>query len=203
MRVSIRSIIILLVILAISVGIVFAFNYSAVSRAVKPWTVITPQSFTDTKNINVGDIVQITGTPDLLNAVSLEDRDTSTSLSYYVPLKEYGANFVVQIKKSKLHTSSQTFVGTVDGLTNTAFGTRIRNSLNKPVELSDADRSELDPDTINILTQQTTNEFSSKTLIINDGDIPDTNAVYANIAFWSALLFAAVTTLLRRFIFKK
>jgi len=201
MRLNLKTIIILLVLFALSIFVVYLFNASAVAKATTPHSVVTPETFTDTKNISAGDVIEITGTPDLLNAVSMEDRNTNNALLYYVPLKEYGVNFVVEIKKSKLRTESQTFTGTVEGLTNTEFGTRIRNSLNKPVELSDADRGELDSETINILTDQTTNEFTSKTLIVQDGKIPDPGSVYANIIFWATLLFAAIVTLFRRFIF--
>ncbi len=202
MRFSFRSIILLIIILAISIGVVVFLNREALAKATAIRRQITPDNFSGTKDINLGEIVEIKGTPDLLNAVSLEKKDSGEAVWYYAPLKEYANNFVVQIKKSKLKSEQQTFVGTVISLTKTDYDTRIRNVLNKPVELNDNDRGDLDADTIQLLTDQTTKDFNSKTLLVQDGETIDMNSLYGYIAFWSALLFIGFTTFARRYIFR-
>lgn len=202
MRITLRAIIILIVIAALAVGAVYLLNKPSLDQALSARKVVTPEDTTAIDSINFGDVVEVTGTPDLLNAVSLEDRNGGEVYSYFVPLKEYGTTFVVEMKKSKLRTELQTFAGITDGLARTEHDTRIKNRLNKPVELDDQDRADLDADTIEILTNQTTNEFTSKTILLFDGQVPDPGSVYAGIIFWSSLLFVAVVTTLRHYIFR-
>lgn len=202
MRINVRSIFLLVTIAGLSAGVVFLLNKGALDQASSTRKVVTPGDTTAIESIKFGDVVEITGTPDLLNAVSLEDRNGGTVYTYFVPLKEYGTTFVVQAKKSKLRTELQTFVGTTAGLASTEHETRIKNRLNKPVELDDQDRADLDADTIQILTDQTTNEFTSKTILIFDGEVPDAGSVYAGILFWGSLLFVAIATALRHYIFR-
>lgn len=201
LKVSPKSIIYLLILAAVIYGAVFILNKGNLDKVSAPRTTISPDKLVDTKDINFGDVIEITGTPDLLNSVSMEDKDSSEVLTYYVPFKEYGTNYVVQIKKTKLRSEPQTFTGIATGLTTTEHENRIRNRLNRPVELSDQDRVDLDPDTIEILTNQTTNEFTSKTILIQDEKLPDANQVYASIAFWGSLAFLGVATIFRRTIF--
>lgn len=201
MHISFRSIILLLIVLAASVGVSYAWHKSELDSALHTKVAITPDNVVAVNDISEGDVVEIKGTPDLLNAVSMEDRDSGEVLTYYVPLKEYGTNFVVQIDKAKLRTEEQTFTGIAIGITHTNLENRIRNRLNKPIELNDSDRADLDADTIQALTNQTTNEFTAKTLMIQDGQIPDASGIYATIAFWGVLIFLALSTLLRKLIF--
>lgn len=201
MKITSKSIIWSAAVLGIAAVGVFILNSDELELASRQVKNITPDTFAGTKDINYGDIVQLTGTPDLLNAVGLEDRTTGNIYEYYVPLQEYDSNFIIQIKKSKLRTELQTFTGVVTGLTREEYSTRIRNVLNKPVELTDDDRAELDSDTIQILSEQTTRDFTSKTLMVIDDQIPDVNSVYANIVFWSLLLGVAGVTFFRHQIF--
>lgn len=202
MRFTFRSIILLVVLLAISLGVVVFFNRDSLVKANTAHKQITPDTFSGTKDINLGEILEVKGTPDLLNAVSMEKKENGEAVWYYAPLKEYGNNVVVQIKKAKLKSEQQTFVGTAISLTKTEYDTRIRNVLNKPVELNDNDRGDLDADTIQLLTDQTTKDFNSKTILVQDGETVDVNSLYGYIAFWTALLFIGLTTLGRRYIFR-
>ncbi|MCA9379080.1 hypothetical protein KC640_01505 [Candidatus Dojkabacteria bacterium] len=202
MRITPRAIILLLLFAALAGGVVFLLNKGQLDQASSARIVVSPEDTTAVETINFGDVVEVTGTPDLLNAVSLEDRNGGEIYEYFVPLKEYGTTFVVQIKKSKLRTEQQTFTGITTGLASTEHDTRIKNRLNKPVELDDQDRADLDADTIEILTEQTTNEFTSKTILIFDGEVPEPANVYTSIFFWSVLLFMAAVTALRHYIFR-
>ncbi len=202
MRITFRSFLLTVILGAICFGVVYLLNKEGIDKSQAPVIEITPEKVVDTKDINFGDIVSIVGTPDLLNAVSLESREGDEVYYYFVPLKEYGTSYVVEIKQGKLLSELQTFVGSAVSLTGTEHESRIRNRLNKPVELSDDERENLDAETIEILTDQTTNDFTSKAVLIRDGNVPDLDAIYANIAFWGALLTATMLTFARRYIFR-
>lgn len=181
--------------------IVTAINWGEISRVTGPVKQVTPDNFTGIKDVATGQIIQITGTPDVLNAVSMEGRNDSLAVYYYVPLKEYGTNFIVRVKKTKLNSTTQTFTGEVIGLTQTEYDARIRTALNKPVTLTDTERAELDTQTINDLTDQTTNNFSGATLLVLEGEIPDPGVTISNVIFWSFVLFIVLTTTFRKFVF--
>lgn len=201
LKVNTKSIIYLVILAVVIYGAVFVLNKGNLDKVSAQRITITPENVVATKDINFGDVVEITGTPDLLNAVSMEDKDDAEIFTYYVPFKEYGTNYVVQMRKTKLRSEQQTFAGIATGLVSTAHENRIRNRLNRPVELTDQDRVDLDPDTIEILTNQTTNEFTSKTILIQDEKLPSADQVYASIAFWGTLAFLGVATVFRRTIF--
>lgn len=189
--------------LALVIGVaVFVLNKRELDRISSPRIQINAQQVLDTKDVPFGQIVEITGTLDLLNAVSMEDKDSGDVTKYYVPFKEYGTNYVVEIPKTKLRSDIQTFTGIATGLTQTEHDTRIRNRLNRPVELTDQDRVDLDSETIQILTDQTTNEFTSKTILIRDGNVPTVNDVYASMLFWGSLAFLSIATVFRNIIFR-
>lgn len=202
MRFTFRSLILLIIFLALSIGMVAFFNRDSIVKANSSHYKITPDTFGGVDAVPTGEIVEVTGTPDLLNAVSLEKKENGEAVYYYVPLKEYGTSIVVRIKKAKLKSESQTFIGTVTGLTKTEYDTRIRNVLNKPVELTDNDRGDLDADTITLLTDQTTKDFNSKSLLLIDGETIDTGSLYAYITFWTVILFAGGVTMFRHYIFR-
>lgn len=191
-----------LVLAALSYAAMFLLNKGELDRVSAPRISISPDKVVDAQDIPFGAVVEIKGTPDLLNAVSMEDKDSNAVLTYFVPFKEYGTNYVVEVKQNKLRSTEQTFTGTATGLTQTQHENRIRNRLNRAIELSDDDRADLDADTIQILTDQTTNEFTSKTLIIQDEKLPDANRVYATVIFWGTLLLLGATTLFRKSIFQ-
>jgi hypothetical protein len=184
-----------------SAVIVTAINWGEISRVTGPVKQVTPENFTGIKDITTGQIIQITGTPDVLNAVSMEGRNDNLAVYYYVPLKEYGTNFIIRVKKTKLNSSPQSFTGQVIGLTQTEYDARIRTALNKPVTLTDTERAELDTQTINDLTEQTTNNFSGATLLVLEGEIPDPGVTVSNVIFWSFVLFIVLTTTFRKFVF--
>lgn len=191
----------LLILGAVIAGAVFALNKRELDRVNAPKVEINPQKVVETKDVAFGQIVEITGSLDLTNAVSMEDKDNANVIKYFVPFREYGTNYVVEISKAKLRSDTQTFVGVATGLTQTEHENRIRNRLNRPVELSDQDRVELDAETIQILTDQTTNEFTSKTVLIRDGQVPRQEDVFASMLFWWVLAFLAAVTLARKSIF--
>jgi hypothetical protein len=198
----IRTGIIMLIIAAISFGGVLLFHSTELGKFQRKNVVITPDTFAGTDQIELGSIVEITGTPDLLNAVSLEERNTNKVITYYVPLKEYDTNFVIEVKKANLRSEQQTFIGEVNGINKTYFDKRIKNVLNKPVELSDEDRAELDPDTIELLVKDTTKEFPNKALLINDGKVPMVSQLIASLIFWTVIVWTVIATLFRRVVFK-
>lgn len=198
-----RTLVIIAILAGISTAAVVALNATALSRASKPATIIPSEGFSlDGSGINPGDVVQVTGTPDLLNAVAMENRSDKKILANFVPLKEYGSSFVIRVRTSQLRSEVQTFEGSVQTITELGYDNRLRSVINKPVEFSDADRAELDAETISLFTDQTTNQFPAKTLVVLDGDIPEATAVYASVAFWSVCLTVALATIMRSYVFK-
>lgn len=185
-----------------SAVVVTAVNWGEISRVTGPVRQITPENFTGVKDITPGQIVQVTGTPDVLNAVSMEGRNDNLAVYYFAPLKEYGTNFIVRVKKTKLNSNSQTFTGQIIGLTQTEYDARIRTALNKPVTLTDTERAELDTQTINDLTEQTTNNFTGATLLILEGEIPDPGVTVSNVIFWTFVLFIVLVTTFRKYVFQ-
>ncbi len=192
----------MLILVGIAGVISYVFHSGEVARLQQQNLIITPDTFSGTGEIELGRIVEITGTPDLLNAVSLEERNSEKALSYYVPLKEYGTNFVVQMKRERLTSDQQVFIGEVNGINKTEFEKRIKTVLNKPVELSDDDRAELDPETIELLVNETTKDFPNKALIVVDGQIPENAQIVSGVVFWATIISIALITLFRRRVFK-
>lgn len=192
----------LTVIFGVAAGVAYVFHGEQVGKLSAQNIVITPDTFSGTRDIPLGSIVEITGTPDLLNAVTMEERNTGRGLSYFVPLKEYGTNFVVELRSSKLRSETQKFIGEVTGINQTDYDKRIKAVLNKPVELNDADRAELDPDTIDLLIKDTTVEFPNSALILFDGQVPEQGNVLTSIGFWTIIIGISLTTIFRRSVFK-
>ena len=201
-------------IVVISFGVVYFIFQDELDIATRPVKVITADNYTSNvkSQIEYGDTVQITGTPNLLNQVSqegdilLEDGDTTQGIQYhYAGLKEYGFDFVVRITPGKLFAEEQTFTGRVDGLTKTEFGNRIKNSLNKPLSFEDGVNEEasreLDEESQQQIADQSEANFTSSTLLILDNDIPDENEVYLTMLFWGALMSTFFITLFRKSIF--
>lgn len=188
-------------IVAVSTGIVVAVNSRELARVTAQVKLITKDNFQGPKDITIGSVISIQGTPDVINAVSMELRNDDTAIAYFAPLQEYGKNFVVRIKRSQLQSRMQTFTGEVVGLTQTEYQNRIRTELNKPVRLTDQDRADLDAQTIQELQDKTTNDFSSATLLIQDGQVPSASVTYSNIAFWSVILSIVFITIFRKKIF--
>lgn len=202
MNAAIRAILLIVILVAASGGIVYIFNSDEISTANRENLVITPDTFAGTSEIELGRVVEITGTPDLLNAATLFERNSDKVIAYYVPLKEYGTNFVVEIDRSRLSSEQQTFIGEVDGINKTEYEKRIKTVLNKPVELTDDDRAELDPETIETLLEETTQDFPNKALLVFDGQVPQESQVLSNVVFWSVILSVLLITLFRRVIFR-
>lgn len=201
--ISIRSIVLLVMLFGISLTVSYILNKEQIDLATSEIKVITSDTFAGVESISKGDVIKLIGTPDRLNAISLEDRNSGAAFKYYVPLKEYGINFVVETSKIKLKNEEQSFIGVITGINDTEFESRIRNALNKPVELTDEDRLELDADTIAMLTEETTNQFTSKTLLLIDDELPNINNVYTYVVFWAAIIWAAAANMFRKSIFGK
>ncbi|BCX13479.1 MAG: hypothetical protein KatS3mg085_011 [Candidatus Dojkabacteria bacterium] len=198
----------------ISFGIVYGLYMDQIASVQKPVTKITPENYSPSikQQIEYGDIVEITGTPDLLHQVSqegeIESEDGSKTEGiqyYYVGLKEYGYDFVVRINPGKLFSETQTFKGKVTGLTQTDFGNRIKNSLNKPINFQDSVNKEaakeLDVEFQEEIAQQSEANFTSSTLLILDNEIVNKNDIYAKVFFWGVLLDIFLIAVFRKVVF--
>ena len=211
----IRTIFYILLFTAISAVVVYIFNKGILDAANRPLDTITSENYNDTvkNNIQIGDTVQITGTPNLLyqieqinNAISTSSSgDDKTPQYYYVGLKEYNFDFVVRIIPGKLFAKPQTFTGKVVGLAQTEFGTRIKNSLNKPISFEESVNkdaaAELDDEAKDQISEKSKANFTNATFLVLDGDIIDTNQTYLNIVFWTIILAIFLITLFRRRVF--
>ncbi len=212
-----KTIFYILLFTVISAGIVYLLNKSTLDAANRPLDTITPENYNDTvkNNIQIGDTVQITGTPNLLyqieqinNAISTgtnQSGDDKIPQYYYVGLKEYNFDFVVRILPGKLFAKPQTFTGKAVGLAQTEFSTRIKNSLNKPISFEESinkDASaELDDEAKSQISEKSKATFSNATLLVMDGDIIDTNQTHLNIIFWTIVLSIFLITLFRKRVF--
>lgn len=207
----IKSIAYITLIVAGSFLAVYLLNKGYLDTAQKEVVEINPDKFSeDSKNaIEYGDIVKITGTPNLLQQVSQEPTKTSDlsdkTTYYYVGLKEYGFDFVVKVKKGKVVSESQTFIGKVTGLSNTEFGSRIKNSLNKPINFDDSVNQEiskeLDQESKDKISTQSEAKFTDTTLLVLDEEVIDLNGIYTNIIMYSVVLSVFFITLFRKRIF--
>lgn len=202
----------IIVIVVISFVAIFFLNKSTLDKASRPVKEIEPANYTEAikKQIEIDDTVSIKGTPNLLNQVSQESLVTGSTSEreidyYYVGLKEYGFDFVVRIIPGKLKAEEQTFVGRVTGLASTEFGTRIKNSLNKPINFDESVNSqasnELDAESKEQLSQKSEANFTNATLLIMDEEVVEYSTVFGTIVFWTAILSVFLVTLFRRKIF--
>lgn len=209
-----KAIFLIALITTISTGIVYIFYQDDLDAASRPTKVVTSENYTSNikDEIEYGDTVEITGTPDLLRQVSqegeleLENGEVVDGIQYYyVGLQEYGFDFVVRIAPGKLFAEEQTFTGEVTGLTQTDFGNRIRNSLNLPINFEDSVNEEvsreLDTESQEQLAGESEANFTSSTLLILDNETTNSDEVYTTMAFWVAVLSIFLITLLRKPIF--
>lgn len=208
----IKSIVLIILVLIISGGVVYFLNRGFIETANKEVKSISPENYSEnSKNdVQIGDIIEITGTPNLLQQVSQEptndnDEEARRNTFYYVGLKEYGFDFVVRVKVGKVNSEQQTFIGQVTGLSNTEFGTRIKNSLNKPINFDESINreiaGELDEESKKQIEDKSIAKFTDSTLLVLDGEVVDLNGIYANIVFHTLILSVFVITLFRKKIF--
>ncbi len=209
-----KPVFLILLITAISFGGVYFLYRNDLSMANKPVKVVKPDNYTDKllQEISFDDVVEITGTPDLLRQVSQEgerlndEGETIRSVDYYyVGLKEYGYDFVVKIKPGKLFAKEQTFRGRVTGLSKTEFENRIKNSLNKEINFQDSVNEEaakeIDAETQGQLSERSKANFTSSTLLVLDNETINEKEIYTKVIFWGILLSVFLTTLFRKTIF--
>lgn len=209
-----KSIFLIALIFVISAGVIYVFYQGEIDAANRPVKIVTSENYTSNikDQIEYGDTVEITGTPNLLQQVSqegeIEQEDgtiTEGIQYYYVGLQEYGFDFVVRIAPGKLFAEEQTFVGEVTGLTQTDFGNRVRNSLNKPINFEESINEEagreIDEESQEQIAAESEANFTSSALLILDNETTNSNDVYAEMAFWAGLLAVFLITLLRKPIF--
>ena len=172
---------------------------------------VTSENYNDElkNSLQFGSIVTITGTPNLLKQVSQESKevtDESAIQYYYVALKEFNEDFIVRIKPGKLNAESQSFTGKLIRLSDTEFGTRIKNSLNNSIDLSEEENvdasNQLDVDSKNLIAENSKGNFSNETLLILDEDIINERQVMLGIALWTTVLSLFLITLFRRIVFQ-
>lgn len=205
-----RSLFLSVLIILISAFLVYFFyrdDLSIANRAVK---VITPENYNDSvrDSIKNDDIIEITGTPNLLFQISqeTESEDGEKQIEYYYAgLKEYGYDFVVKIVPGKLFSKTQTFKGKVTGLSQTEFGSRIKNSLNKEINFEDSVNTdaanEIDEESRDQLSLRSAANFTSATFLVLDEEVPSTNRLYFNIGVWTFVISVFFITLFRKTIF--
>lgn len=208
----IKSIIFISLIIICSGAVIYLLNKSYIDTAQKPVVQVTPENYSESTkdSINYDDTVEITGTPNLLQQVSQEptnddDEEARKNIYYYVGLKEYGYDFVVKIKKGKVISEMQTFVGRATGLSNTEFGNRIKNSLNRPINFDDSVNQdisqELDEESKEKISTQSEAKFTDSTLLILDEEVIDLNGIYTNIIIYTTVLSVFLITLFRKRVF--
>jgi len=202
----------IIIIIAVSFAAIYFLNKSTLDKSSRPIKEVESTNYTEAiKNqIEIDDTVTIQGTPNLLTQVSQESLlQGSTSERkidyYYVGLKEYGYDFVVRIKPGKLNAEMQTFTGRVMGLAQTEFGTRIKNSLNKPINFDESVNSqaanELDPESKTQISQKSEATFTNSTFLILDEEVIEYSTVFGTVILWTAILGLFLITLFRKRIF--
>lgn len=202
----------IIIVVILSFAVVFFLNKDSLDKSSRPIKELTADNYTDSikKQIEIDDTVSIKGTPNLLNQVSQESLIDGSSSDrkidyYYVGLKEYGYDFVVRIKPGKLNAEMQTFTGKVIGLSQTEFGLRIKNSLNKPINFDESVNqqasNELDSESKDQLSLKSEANFTNNTLLILDGEVIEYSNVIGGIVFWSSILSLFLITLFRKRIF--
>jgi hypothetical protein len=209
-----RSLFIILLFSIFSFGLFYWLYLNEINIAKKPIRQVSPENYSSSiKNqIFYGDVIEITGTPDLLHQVSQEGKiinEDGTKKDgiqyYYVGLKEYGHDFVIRISPGKLFSEQQTFKGKVVGLTQTEFGNRIKNSLNKPINFNDSVNKEaskeLDIESQEEIASQSKANFTSSTLLVLDNEITNINDIYAKVFFWGVLLDIFLIAVFRKIVF--
>jgi len=207
-----RALFWILLLAILSTGVIYFFNQTALTNASNPVKVISSDNYTDVikNNIDFEDVIEITGTPNLLNQVSQEslaqdNRSDKKIDYYYVGLKEYGFDFVVKVKPGKLIAEKQNFKGRVVSLVQGEFGSRIKNSLNKPISFEDSVNSEaaneLDAESKTQIADRSVATFTNSTFLLLDGENEDSSQVVLNIAFWAIILTVFLATLLRKWVF--
>lgn len=205
-----RSIFISLLIILVSAFVVYFLYRDDLSVANRPIKVITPETYNDSirDSIEYDDVVEITGTPNLLFQISqeTESEDGERSIDYYYTgLKEYGYDFVVKIIPGKLNSTTQTFKGRVTGLSQTEFGSRVKNSLNKEISFEDSVNqdaaNEIDEESQEQLSLKSAANFTSATFLVLDEETPDTGKIYFNLAVWTFVISLFIITLFRKPIF--
>ena len=208
----IKSIFLILLIIGLSASIIYVLNKSYIDTAQKEIKEITSETYNEAAKaeIQFNDIVKITGTPDLLHQVSQEptndkDEEGKKNIYYYVGLEEYGYDFIVKVKKGKVISESQTFTGKVIGLSQSEFGTRIKNSLNKPINFDDSVNKtiskELDDESMKQIADRSTAKFTDSTFLVLDGEVVNLDGIYSNIVIYTTLLSLFLITFFRKKVF--
>ncbi len=202
----------IIIVVVVSFVLVYFLNKGALDKSSRPIKEITAENYTEViKNqVEIDDTVSIKGTPNLLAQVSQESLVTGSTSErkidyYYVGLKEYGFDFVVRIIPGKLKAEEQTFVGRVTGLASTEFGTRIKNSLNKPINFDESVNeqasNELDKESKDLLAQKSEANFTNSTLLVLDEEVVSYSTAFGTVVFWSAILSVFMITLFRKKVF--
>lgn len=192
----------LLLFLGISLVISYFVNFTQIQILSKPILEITPENYGPEikKKISINDIVSIVGTPDLMMQVSQEPlkKNSQSTIYFYTGLKEYGFDFVVRMKKSKLISSQQNFKGRVININDTDFKNRIKNSLNKEINLNEqSNRSfaeNLDEKTKNQIVANSSGQFTNSTLLVLDEEYMTLQDLYVQVFLsvlgWASILIA-------------
>jgi len=196
---------------AISFTIVYLLNKNSLDVAQNEEKEITPDNYnSDIKSsLAAGSMIKITGTPDLLRQISQEKKDTTDTNGiqyYYVALKEYGSDFVIKIKPGKLNDQKQTFEGKLVHISDTSFGSQIKNALNNPINFDDKVNqdaaAELDSDAKNLISESSKGDFSDSTFVVLDGEVLNSRQIILGIILWTTVLSLFLITLFRRIVFQ-
>jgi len=196
---------------AISFTIVYLLNKNSLDVAQNEEKEITPDNYnSDIKSsFAAGSMIKITGTPDLLKQISQEKKDTTDTNGiqyYYVALKEYGSDFVIKIKPGKLNDQKQTFEGKLVHISDTSFGSQIKNALNNPINFDDKVNqdaaAELDSDAKNLISESSKGDFSDSTFVVLDGEVLNSRQIILGIILWTTVLSLFLITLFRRIVFQ-
>ena len=209
---GIKAILKIVMIIIFAFGAIYLLNKGTLDKAARPIKEVTGTNYTEAiKNqIQIDDTVQITGTPDLLNQVSQESLTPGSSTErrieyYYVSLKEYGFDFVVRISPGKLIAKEQVFTGKAIGLAQSDFGTRIKNSLNKPLNFDESVNAlasaELDDISKEQLSKKSEANFTNSTLLIMDEEVTEFSSIFGSIIFWTGVLTLFLIALLKKQVF--
>lgn len=201
-----RNLFLILLILVFAISVSFFINASSLQQLNSPAKVITQENVNDILNeIDHGDIVEITGTIDLLRLAS-DSNINPENANYFAGLEEFPDMVIIKFRYSKLNFEVQNFRGQVVRLEDEPLATEIISKLNGKIDFNNPLNStiaeQFSETTKQEIIDSSEGNFDNDSILILDEVLIDQNTIYTNIV----LIFTAVSlfllTLFRSKIFR-